>query len=670
MPDPRVQEGSISDSAEQEKEQQHELHDLPSTLHYKDQGRDFRVVVEGVSDPTRVAGAVTRPQQHHDLPSHLDYKDQGRDYRDVVAVQSTQARGSGETIHELPSNLEYKDLGRDMSSILPNNVAPAVAGHRRQELPSNINYKDQGRDFGSIILQSVTKPAVPPGTHDPPSTGRASETPSPPSLPSKGGPTDSPRDRRRRYVYIGGAVAVILLTIVVGVVVAIPGDSSDKAEAINRTEETTAPSIGPLLSTSAPNTLTPTVVPTLAPTQFRLWKSATEPILGETPNEYLGFSVDFSGDANILAAGAYRHDVTDGLDGFDGGQVRIFRRNGDNWDTIGRINGSSPNEQYGWAVALSKDGTILAHGTPQTPLENGDRSGSVNVYRFSEPNVWTPIGNTLGNATSFSDLGFAIDLNEDGTICALSYNGDDALGLLNIGSFEVYQYDSLSEDWVLMGDKVYGEESFDFFGYALRMNYEGSIVASGAGSQNRPSYVKVYSFNDVQQSWDIMGNTIRATLQDDDFDRNYFGGALALSADGLTVVIGAPSIARGAGFAEVFRFNESANQWDPLGQTIRGQTEGELFGYSVDISADGSVVMIGASNYAGPAVRMGRVAFYEFNGTYWNQLGNSIVGESVSGNLGFAVSISPDATSGVIGVYQDNTAGLAAGKLVIVERDL
>ena len=323
MPDPRVEEDSSSGFVEQEQQHQEQF-DLPSTLDYKDPGRDYGDVVEGMSGSRveavpRSAAYVPPPQQQHrehrhDLPSHLDYKDQGIDYRNVVAVPATKVRRS---VLDLPSNLEYKDLGRDMASILPNNATPVVMGHRHHELPSNMNYKDQGRYFGSVVARSITKPEVPPGTNVPSSTGGPSETPCPPNMPSKGDPTGSPRDRKKRYIYIGGTVVVIVLAIVVGVAMAVSsaGGSSDKTEAITTAEATISPSIGPALITPTPtSSLTPTSAPTLAPTRFRLWKSATEPIVGETPNKFLGFAVDFSADASILAAGAYRHDVDGSLE--------------------------------------------------------------------------------------------------------------------------------------------------------------------------------------------------------------------------------------------------------------------------------------------------------------------------------------------------------------------
>lgn len=601
MPDPRVEEGSSSAFVEQQQEEQCELYDLPSTLEYKDQGRDYQQFMS--HRPTGMVEAVPSSSVgHYHLPPDLHYKDQGRDYQDVlvpdaVAVPETRVTGGGGApMRDLPSNLDYKDQGRDMSSVFPQSspvaggspmrdlpsnldykdqarnmssvfpqISPVEGGSPMRDLPSYLEYKDQARNFGSIMPQSVTAP----------SSGR----------PPKGEEmNDIPQDdRKRRCVYYVGGALIVVLAIVVGVAVAVVTGSRGKSEA-SRVDVTATPSASPAVNTLTPSAFDPSDSPSLSPTATPLlWSFSSDPILGETVNEFFGFAVDLSkDDGSILAAGAYRYNVPGGLNGFDAGQVRIFRRNGDKWDSIGRINGTLPSENYGWAVALSHNGTIMAHGTPYTDNEDGDRIGSVVVYRFSEPDVWTPMGNPLGNATPFSDMGFAVDLSEDGTICALSYNGDDSL-LPNSGSFEVYRYDSVSDDWKLMGDKVYGDEDSDFFGYSLRLNYAGDIVASGAGAPPRESYVEVYRFSDVQQSWEIMGGTIRATLEDDRFNGNYFGAALALSANGLTVVVGAiHEIGSGRpGFVQVFRFDENANQWEPFGQVIRGQTNNELFGYSV-----------------------------------------------------------------------------------------
>ena len=88
-----------------------------------------------------------------------------------------------------------------------------------------------------------------------------------------------------------------------------------------------------------------------------------------------------------------------------------------------------------------------------------------------------------------------------------------------------------------------------------------------------------------------------------------------------------------------------------------------------DISADGSIMVIGAPAYDGSGLfRAGRVEFHKFNGTAWNKFGDSLQGTNANADFGFAVSIASNGEFGVASAYRDSSGGFGSGKLSIVKQ--
>ena len=89
--------------------------------------------------------------------------------------------------------------------------------------------------------------------------------------------------------------------------------------------------------------------------------------------------MSLSANGNVLAISAHYND---GVNGQDSGQVRVFQRDGSNWNQVGSdIDGKVAGDQFGSSVSLSADGTVLAVGAPGND-ENGSDSGNVRVFSF------------------------------------------------------------------------------------------------------------------------------------------------------------------------------------------------------------------------------------------------------------------------------------------------
>jgi WD40 repeat protein len=120
-----------------------------------------------------------------------------------------------------------------------------------------------------------------------------------------------------------------------------------------------------------------------------------------------------------------------------------------------------------------------------------------------------------------------------------------------------------------------------------------------------------------------------------------FGAALAVSADGSRVVVGAAGSVNGT--TRVYQ--RSGATWTQLGTDIVGESIRDSAGSSVDIDAAGVRVAIGAPRNRGSGALegAGQVRVYDRVGSNWTQVGTDIDGAAGSG-LGRGVALSASGT--------------------------
>ena len=95
--------------------------------------------------------------------------------------------------------------------------------------------------------------------------------------------------------------------------------------------------------------------------------------------------------------------------------------------------------------------------------------------------------------------------------------------------------------------------------------------------------------------------------------------------------------------------NNETLVWNQLGIDLYGEAGGDKSGWSVSLSADGTTVAIGAIVMMENGTDSGHVRVYNFNGTGWVQMGDDIDGEAADDQSGYSVSLSADGTIVAIG---------------------
>ncbi|MFD0964250.1 T9SS type A sorting domain-containing protein [Pseudofulvibacter geojedonensis] len=323
------------------------------------------------------------------------------------------------------------------------------------------------------------------------------------------------------------------------------------------------------------------------------------------------------------------------------------------WTQAGNdINGEHLGDESGYAVSLSSNGSILAIGAPEND-GNGNASGHVRVFQNTSGN-WVQIGQDINGANPGDRFGYSVCLSGNGEILAVGtpYNDDNGS---NAGIVRLFK--KVGSNWLLI-NTFYGDSQGDFFGYAVSLSKNGNILVIGAPRAGTSSvsdgegHIKLYE--------KVNGNWIYRYTIEGNQEQEYFGSALSLSEDGSVLAIGAhrwPSLSSSRGAVRVYKRLNNTNSWLSLGASIEGVNLGDEFGYSISLNSLGSILAIGVRRNDANGTNSGLVKTYELNAseTAWVQLGNDIIGNS-GDYLGSSISINSNGDLLAAGASEANSA--------------
>ncbi len=376
------------------------------------------------------------------------------------------------------------------------------------------------------------------------------------------------------------------------------------------------------------------------------WLQIGHDIDGDMAADLFGTAVDMSADGSIVAVGASGHAPS--------GQVKVFENMNGVWTQIGQdIEGQMAGDFAGSAISLSADGSIVAVSSRYND-EGAENAGQVRVFQNQNGN-WTQIGQNINGTMMGSTIGNSLSLSADGSILAIgSVSGNGPF----IGQVLVFHY--VSGNWIQMGQALSAQSDNQAFGHAVNLNADGTILAVGAvwnmDVAVNSGEVKVFQF--TNGAWTQIGQDINGLNMED-----FLGYAISLSDDGTIMAIGAPGnngpTVNHIGYAKIFEF--SNNSWTQIGQDIEGEAMGDQFGLAMSISADGTIVAIGGLSNDGNGTDSGYTRIYQNQSGNWVQIGADIDGEAAGDFSGNAVSLSADGSILAIGALANDGNGMQAG---------
>ncbi|MFY0628872.1 MAG: T9SS type A sorting domain-containing protein [Flavobacteriaceae bacterium] len=209
-------------------------------------------------------------------------------------------------------------------------------------------------------------------------------------------------------------------------------------------------------------------------------------------------------------------------------------------------------------------------------------------------------------------------------------------------------YKNIGDVWTQIGQNIEGENIEDFLGWSVSLSSDGSTIAIGVPifNVNISNYVRIYK--NIGDVWTQIGSDIEGENVED-----FFGRCVSLSSDGSIVAIGAynahSSNGNNTGYVKVYK--NINNIWTQIGQNINGEASFDLFGMSINLSSDGSVVVIGAPLNDDNGDASGHVRVYQNINNVWTQVGVDINGENIADGSGYSISLSSDVSILAIGAY-------------------
>jgi Bacterial Ig-like domain (group 3) len=352
--------------------------------------------------------------------------------------------------------------------------------------------------------------------------------------------------------------------------------------------------------------------------------------------EKLGADVAVSSDGQTVAVGAPTADS-------GAGAVLVFTESDGTWSTNPVVLNGTGTEALGVSVAISADGGAIIASAPA-----GDAgAGAAEVFRETDGS-WsnTPTTATLTNSSPNTLTG------------SVSMSADGNTAVVGAGLSSAVVFADEAGSWVnqttLSTPSITG----------LAMSADGQTIVVGSAGSSAAGEVVVFSAPDGAWSGN---NVTQQTLTSS--GSSLLGESVAVSADGQTVVAGAPLNDSRAGAAIVFA--ETDGSWS---QTVAlSDSSADLAGESVAISANGQTVAAGAPSTNSDA---GEVLLYNasggswpstpsdvYNGTSGEQLGSSV---ALSGS-GQTLALGADqagSQNGVIDIYNTAVPGFAPAQTV------
>ncbi len=366
-------------------------------------------------------------------------------------------------------------------------------------------------------------------------------------------------------------------------------------------------------------------------------------------SDFFGFALALSADGTTLAVGATGEaSSTKGINGSQvdnssdaAGAVYVFTRSGITWTQQAYVKASNTEtgDNFGGAVDLSADGNTLAVGAAgedsNAKAINGNQndnsatfSGAAYLFKRSGSTWSQEAYIKASNTESGDEFGAPLALSADGGTLAVAatFEGSNAIGIdgnQNDNSASesgaVYVFKRSSGVWNQQAYiKASNTEANDIFGYAIALSADGATLAVDAyiedsaatginGNQSDNSATAsgaVYVFTRSGSAWSQQAYIKASNTGAGD----RFGGALALSADGATLGVGAwkePSNASGINGNQTdnsatdsgaaYLFVRAGGTWSQQAYVkASSSAAGDYFGEDLALSGDGGTLAVGA----------------------------------------------------------------------------
>lgn len=380
-----------------------------------------------------------------------------------------------------------------------------------------------------------------------------------------------------------------------------------------------------------------------------------------------------------------------------------------------KASNTDADDQFGTMVELSVDGSTLAVASPLEDSNatgiDGDQtdnsasaSGAVYVFVRNTSGVWAQQAYVKASDPDADQFGTSLALSATGDTLAVGTRGS---GLRTLGSTNNPQFDAgavhvftrnagvWTEQAVVKGNYT---EQGDRFGYSVALSAAGDVLAVGAamessnatginGDETNNAMARsgaVYVFNRQSAAWTQQAY-IKASHPG---GSDYFGSAVALSADGKTLAVGAyledgggtgvganPADNSAVNSGAAYIFQQTGASWSQQAYLKATNTGiADVFGYHLALSADGNTLAVGAPIEASGATGIngdqndesapasGAVyVFHRANDTWIHDAYVKASNTDANDRFGHRVALSADGKTLAVGAWGEDSAAQGIG---------
>jgi FG-GAP-like repeat/FG-GAP repeat len=249
--------------------------------------------------------------------------------------------------------------------------------------------------------------------------------------------------------------------------------------------------------------------------------------------------------------------------------------------------------------------------------------------------------------TGYTEQAYAVALSADGNTAIVGGPQDDDKGA-------IWFYTRTGSIWTQQGPKLVAADASvgASFGGAVALSADGNTALIGGPFDNNGA---VWIFVRSNGAWTQQGPKLVGSSS----AGAELGWSVALSADGNTAIVGGPA---DNGFVgAMWTFARSAGVWSQQGSKVTGPPPapgslGPEFARSIALSGDGNTALVGE-------VYVDEARVFTRSGTTWSPQGAPLTPSDGSpgtssglSRFGYDVALSTDGSTAAIGGYDDGTA--------------
>jgi hypothetical protein len=317
-------------------------------------------------------------------------------------------------------------------------------------------------------------------------------------------------------------------------------------------------------------------------------------------------------------------------------------------------------------------GAVSISADGQTALIGAGNEGRAYIF-VRDGGAWVEQARLPTAGLSGQGFGRVVALSADGTVALVANYNEVACPDSPYPCGAVYIYVHAGGTWTQQA-RLTPPYFVDFefnFGTALALSADGATVLVGRPGDDcvhQPCRGVVFVYKRQAGTWKLV-DSLRASNP----SVESFGFSISLSPDGNTALIGAllTNCEAGNDCGEAYIFTRGGGIWSEQAKLNPSDAApGAFFGRSVGLAADGMTALIGSPRVAlSPGIGPGSVYAFSRSGGSWIETQKITAGASGDG-FGLSLTLSPDGRSALVGAPSaDCVAGPDCGAVYRLARN-